>query len=562
MLTKIVAGLVMLSVLVVVHELGHFLVARLFRIAVPVFSIGMGPRLFGFRLGETDYRISAIPVGGYVQLAGADPFGGDDPDDDVPDEHRFEKKPIWQRLLVMFAGPGSNLLLPFVVFTGVLMAGEPQPDAHVGLVHPDSVAEQVGFEPGDRIVAVEGRPVDAWIELQMRLESGLTGDVDVMVDRGGREVALTVPASALEFDEEGWIDLESLGVAWRAISTRVGIDDPTSPAARAGLKTGDGILSVDGVAVETWTELERALSTGDRHEVAWRRADGDRIVEGTATLQADPLWSARPGERWDARFGLAPIMLFVRGFTDDSAAREAGVQLDDRLLAVDGTPVVGWWDLVDLVGAATPPPVENASGGCGGDEIVAEARSLRLSVVRAGQVVELDFRPRMRREVIRTTIFYRPLIGVVQDPNAWVTGALVEKRYSVGQAVSRASQEVGAVFKGTLTVLAQMFTGDRKVKESLGGPVAIFTLAGESAERSWFEFVRLLGGISIGLGVVNLLPVPVLDGGHILFYGLEWVRGRPLSLRLRERIQMIGVLMLVALVLVVTFNDITGVLGG
>jgi regulator of sigma E protease len=255
-------------------------------------------------------------------------------------------------------------------------------------------------------------------------------------------------------------------------------------------------------------------------------------------------------------------MLFVRGFTEDSAARDAGIALDDRIHAVDGRPVDGWWDLVSLVGAVAPPPQENVASGCNEEPPAAQARSLTLEVVREGRLVEVAFTPRMRREVVRTLIYWRPLMGVIQDPNAYVRGALVQKRYTPARAATRATEEVGDVFAGTLTVLGQMFTGQRKMKETIGGPVAIFTMAGESAQRSWFEFVRLMGGISIGLGIVNLLPVPVLDGGHIVFYAIEGLRGRPLSLRLRERIQMIGVLFLVALVLVVTFNDLTGVLGG
>ncbi|MBW1879720.1 MAG: site-2 protease family protein, partial [Deltaproteobacteria bacterium] len=137
MLVKILAGLVMLSVLVIIHEFGHFVVARLFRVGVPVFSVGMGPRVGGFRWKGTDYRLSALPIGGYVQLAGADPFGEEDPDAYVDPAEDFMQKPVWQRFLVMLAGPAANLALPLLILSAILMAGEQRPDTVIGMVLPD-----------------------------------------------------------------------------------------------------------------------------------------------------------------------------------------------------------------------------------------------------------------------------------------------------------------------------------------------------------------------------------------------------------------------------------------
>ena len=143
---KLAAGLVMLSVLVVVHEFGHFVVARIFGVGVPVFSVGMGPRLFGFHYGGTDYRVSALPVGGYVQMSGADPFGEQDVAQDVPEDEDFMRKPVWQRLIIMLAGPGVNIALPFVLFTVLLMMGRPDWNSRVGAVLPGTPAEEAGFQ--------------------------------------------------------------------------------------------------------------------------------------------------------------------------------------------------------------------------------------------------------------------------------------------------------------------------------------------------------------------------------------------------------------------------------
>ena len=156
MLSSLLAGLVAIGILVVLHEFGHFLFAKLFGVGVPVFSVGMGPRLFGFHFRGTDYRISALPLGGYVRMSGADPFGEEDPDEVVAPEEDFMRKPIWQRLLIMFAGPLFNLAFPFVVFTIVLMLGEPRSVSEIGLVLEDTPAFDAGLREGDHVVAVDG----------------------------------------------------------------------------------------------------------------------------------------------------------------------------------------------------------------------------------------------------------------------------------------------------------------------------------------------------------------------------------------------------------------------
>src|SRR5690606_26057318 len=175
------------------------------RIGTPVFSIGMGPRLFGFEWRGTDYRISALPVGGYVRMAGADPFGEEDPDDAVAPDEDFMRKPVWQRLLVMVAGPAANLVLPFVLFTGVLMLGEPQPDNTVGTVLPDSRAEDLGLREGDRIVAAAGDEGDVWIDFVRRRDDHAGASIPLVIERGGEEVRLVLPPDAVRRTPDGLV---------------------------------------------------------------------------------------------------------------------------------------------------------------------------------------------------------------------------------------------------------------------------------------------------------------------------------------------------------------------
>lgn len=540
------AGLFMLCILVVVHETGHFLVAKLFRVGVPVYSIGMGPRLFGFRWRGTDYRVSALPIGGYVRMAGADPFGEEDPDAVVDPDQDFMKKPVWQRLLIMVAGPAFNLMLPFVLFTAVMMAGEPQADPSIGTVLPGTPAEQAGLRPGDVVKAVNGEPVDVFIEINDVLEADPEGPVEMVVARDGAERAVRLPLETVPLTPEGFVDFEKLGIQSSRMSTRIGIADPTAPAYRAGLRTGDAIVAVDGRAVDTWEQLRDALAAGDRHEVdVVHPTEAGELEEKKLVLEADPAWSPPAWETHPDRFGVLPIVLFVGSVSPDSRAAEAGVREDDRLLAVDGQPVRTWVDLIHLVAATAEEPKEGV-----------EPRKLALSLVRDGQVHELSFAPAMVREVVGGEPRYRPVMGIGRYPDAFIPGPQINKYYSFPEAAGRAVEETGMLFRQTVGVLGNLVTRELKVQESLGGPIEIFRMAGQAAERGIYFYLRMIGMISISLGVINLLPVPVLDGGQILFYAIEGIRGRPLSVALRERIQMVGVLALIALMLMVFVFDV------
>jgi regulator of sigma E protease len=538
MVTTLVAGLVMLGVLVVIHEFGHFIVAKAFGMEVPVFSVGMGPRVLGVRLGGTDYRLSALPVGGYVQLAGADAFGEEDADIDPIDS--FLKRPVWQRLLVMLAGPVFNLLLPVVVFTAVLMAGEPQVAPYVGMVMPDSAAEAVGFRPGDRIVAVDGAATEVWNDLpELMAPAAAGGSVSVTVE-GEAGASRTIQVSGLTTMEDGVVDLGGFGFRTKGVSTKVGVDDSRSPAGLAGLRTGDVVLSVNGEPVATWHQMQRALAGPGPFVLEVERGDERPKI----TLERGEGAGASGGTR-DA-LGVSPINVFVGAVTEGGRAEQAGVRIGDRMVSVDGQEIRDWSELLTLVGKTAEDHAEGS-----------EPRALTLLVARDGATLPITLVPEMVREVVGTGARFRPLMGVGWYNEAYVAPPTVRKYYGLFEAVPVALGQVRELFGHTLEVLGNLFTGELKPQETLGGPIEIFRVAGEGASRGFFSYVQILATISISLGIVNLLPIPVLDGGHIVLYVIEAVRGRPVSLAIREKMQMVGVLALAAVMLFVAVNDVS-----
>jgi regulator of sigma E protease len=555
-------GIVALGLLIFVHETGHFLVAKAFGVRVITYSFGFGHRLFGFRHAGTDYRVSAIPFGGYVRMWGADPFEVEEHEEqleaersvstaDIPHrpprrgEWALQDVAVWKRLLIYAAGPAANLVVPFFVFVVLFMSGEPQVASVVGTVMGDSPAAVAGLQPGDLVVEVEGHPVRTWEELDARwLEvTDVERPVALVVERGERRLSLELPPLGAGL---GSGSPDDFGLLPTVASAHVGVLHSLSPAGRAGITTGDLIVSVGGVEVETWPELSRALAgAGERVEVSW--IHGDQTLR--AVLERDEAWIPAavravldvPADLW----GVQTATLSVGGFSDDSTAKAAGLLQGATLLAIDGTRVRSWNEVLRGVALTLR---EN------GEERVASQVS--ITVLQDDAAFELSVLPQVQRVTdARGRYYWRPRIGVA-SLGGWAASPKVRIYYSLPQAVSRAARDSVLLVRFTLEQLTMLATGEASMKDSLGGPVEIVRQTTQAARAGWMHFSRLLGMISISVGIFNLLPVPVLDGGHLLFYSLEAVRGRPVSPLFRERAQIVGVMLLVAVMIFVLVNDI------
>src|SRR5262245_4259474 len=239
--SNIVAALLVLGAIIVIHELGHFVVAKLFKIKVETFSVGFGPRLFGIRRGDTDYRISAFPLGGYVKMA------GENPTDTITGEaYEFMSKPKWQRFLVAAAGPGMNVILAVALLTGLYVYGTEVPEflsgqARIGIVEPGSPADQAGIKPGDEILSLDGKERPNWQDVQTRVLTGFGRALPIVVDHAGQRIETTVTPIHKGSEEGGYV---GMGPLYRVV---VGGINPNSPAMAAGLKVGDEIVRVQGI---------------------------------------------------------------------------------------------------------------------------------------------------------------------------------------------------------------------------------------------------------------------------------------------------------------------------
>jgi regulator of sigma E protease len=445
MLLTLLVVIVVLGLVIFVHELGHFLAAKAVGVQVLRFSIGFGPPILSWRRGETEYWIASIPLGGYVKMAGFEDEG--DPTAKleggagavpIDPERTLESKPVWARLVVMLAGVTMNVVLAYIIHTGINATAAPQ----AAMLPVDSVAvdslppeasELAELEPGSQILRINGDTVTTLNEL----EEWIAGGPDTLVmDVSGRSDQLVV---TLPRDES------ARRAAWRAVSLRlpptVSLLIPGDPAHRAGLEPGDLVLAVDGDSVTSWSELVSIIrrSAGDSLQLAVRRGD-ERLV-----------------------LSVVPKVHTERG--------------------PDGeTTTYG------LIGANPNPPI----------------------------------------------------VYIAQP---------------LGRAIVDGFKETAARTGMVAVFLGRLITGRVSVRE-VGGPVLIAQLSGQAARLGLVTLLSFVAFISLNLAVLNILPIPVLDGGHVMFLLIEALRGKPVSQGLRLRLTQVGFAIIIALMVLAVSNDV------
>jgi len=435
-LDNVVAVAFVLGVLILIHEFGHYAAAKVFGVRVEVFSIGLGRRLFGIRKGDTDYRVSALPLGGYVKMSGENPM-----ETRTGDPGEFMSHPRWQRFLIAVAGPAMNLLLAVGLLTGVFMVRYEHPvyldqPAVIGWVLEGSAAEKAGLQPGDRIIRIESQLNPTWEDVLPQVFLSPNQPLNIAVQRGDRIFTRTLvpqPAGPEQFGNPGWLPQQP------NVVTALEKD---MPAARAGMRVGDEIVAVNGTAIRLMPAVVRYL-----------QENKDKPVEVTVVRNGHEL-----------KLAMTPVLSQQEG----GKRYRIGVQSDPQ--RVDQLPF-----------------------------IAALRKSLQQNRKNSLLIVEL-------------------------------VEKMVRHKISVKQ---------------------------------IDGPIGIARASGEAArQRGWTPLLALMSAISLNLGIVNLFPIPILDGGVILLLLIEGVLRRDISLRVKERIYQAAFVFLVLFAAMVIYNDLAKTLPG
>ena len=423
----ILAFVFVLGVLIFVHELGHFMMARRIGVRVLTFSLGFGPKILNIHRGGTDYCVSVIPLGGYVKMAGENP---EDQRTGAPDE--FLSKSKWQRFQVLVMGPVMNIVLALVVMTVVLYQRAEVPifdqqAVVIGTFSDNSPAKAAGLQPGDRVVTIDGQPVDTWDQFWMAIVPKAKKEVAIGYVRDGKAATATLIPTA-----QGKFDMGDIGIQ-PTVHPQLGELTPGMPAAQAGLKRGDVILAA-----------------GDEKDISYEHL--------LAAIKAH------------------------------------------------------------------------------------DAQPLTLTIRRDGQVQQIAVTPRMSGD--------KPMIGA--QISAFETRTI---KPGPLEAVKLSIQKNWEWARLIVQTLVGLFTRETSVKQ-LMGPVAIADLSGSAAEAGWIPLFTLMAMISVNLGLLNLRPIPVLDGGHIFILALEGLARRDFSMRVKEKMLLAGFVVLLMLMVTVIYNDL------
>ena len=520
----LVPFVLLLGVLIFIHELGHFAVAKWLGVKVEKFSIGFGPSLFSRRVGETEYVIAALPLGGFVKMLGEIPG-----EELAPEEvsRAFNARPVWQRIAIALAGPVMNLVLPVFLIAAILMTGLPTLTSRVGTVIAGSAAAKAGIQDGDRIVAAGGESLWRWFDLQEKLQASGAPAIPLSVEReDGKKLDVTL---VREKDDGGaWKDV---GLQWQVPEARIGVPDAQSPAALAGLETGDRVVAVSGAPVANLRELrQRVAAVNPPVEF-----DVERPLDGKTEKIHATVRTQNAGRSFES-LGVAPVGVSLGKVHPDTPASRAGLQVGDVVLRVGSELVSGVEQVRDLI---------RNSGG----------KTLAFTVLRDQRFVELEVTPAAGPDRSPQAVGTRFQIGVelgLSDVGAEYKDEVVRNPLvALGRGVARTADLFAVILGG----IAQLVSGSVGMG-SLSGPIGIGEIAADAYQTSWTQFVWLMALISVNLAILNLLPIPVLDGGQIALAAAEGIKGSPLPARARDIAQTVGLSLILLLMGVAFWNDI------
>lgn len=553
--------LIFLGVLVTVHELGHFLAAKWAGVKVLKFSIGFGPKIFSVTRGETEYQIAWVPLGGFVRMAGdipGDAVGeGPEPELSPEDQKRgFLAAPWWKRAIIVAAGPAMNLIFPIGAYFFVFLGEHEYTPPRVAYVDPALPAAAAGFKHGDLITKIDGKPINRFDDISPTLEGVFDREIPITVKRGEEELVLKVsPARDVETSNPvEKVFRGKLGVGASSPAPIIGVPFG-SPAEAAGLKTFDRIASINGQATPDLHTLEQLLlSERGVLKITVLRSTLNEVggagfvVPEVATIELQKAEGQGLATLGGAEFGDTYLWTVIQ----DSEAAKAGVKRGDRLVAINGSPIGSYfWFTLKLRSIELAPfaLTWRSTDGEHTATISQVNREERDLLNAKHKLPDPGVRPRLAfLSVDADPLAAGPKVErlmVFNGPKAALVASLNE--------VPRAVSAIAQIMKGFAT---------RKIGfENVGGPIMLFQIASKSAEAGLDVFLGNMALVSVNLALVNLLPIPVLDGFGLVAAFWEGIRRRPIPARAREVANIFGLVVLAMLVVRVFYNDIMRSLG-
>lgn len=538
-ISAFVPFIVLLGILIFVHELGHFLVARWCGVRVEVFSLGFGKKILKYKRGDTTYAISLIPLGGYVKMY------GEQPGTDIPEEDKrvsFTHKNVWQRIAIVLAGPLMNFVFAILIFFIVAITGEEAKTPVMGDVEINSPAYQAGFRSGDRLLTINGQPVATWNDFQGRLQLKESSPLrlEFEVEReNSQEIAKfdanfnPVPNPNLVSRYDYQADLP--GISPFSLGTAVGVL-PHSILKSLGLKPGDWITAVNGQTIQYGRHLTETLQQQNTNEELVLQIKSD---DGEKTLTLAP---KSVKDFSFASLGLENSELYLSLVVSGSPADKAGLKPQDRLVAINGVTLDKWSDVI-----------ENIKSFDGENPV-------KLLVRRDTQELELSILPKMTSQMLPTGVEdKRYTIGISPVINIATPEMLTVKAESLGAGLVRGVEKTWDMTVMTVMSFVRLFQAKISPK-NLGGVISIGQAASETFKIGITQFLQMMAIISVNLFILNLLPIPVLDGGHLVFYVIEAIKGAPVSLRKMQIAQQVGMALLMSLMIFALFNDFSRIL--